>query len=219
MTELNMEKTVARKVVVNETLCFLTTKLSRFPLKQIKSLMFDFYSVDTIASAKETLIADASALETEDLRKSCRNRRDSKENPERKVRLDIEDMVSVVTLLDEKKVLDQLPLYVAANTDLVPSPRLVEGDMMAVLCKLEKMDDRLESMQLELEETRAQLNRQVIACCCKGNAKAGKAMDKAAVKAGQLLVGGGRKRGRMDITSRSTRSPVGIGGGIKCTRI
>ena len=163
MTELNMEKTVARKVVVNETLCFLTTKLSRFPLKQIKSLMFDFYSVDTIASAKETLIADASALEIEDFRKSFRNRRDSKENPERKVRLDIEDMVSVVTLLDEKKVLDQLPLYVAANTDLVPSPRLVEGDMMAVLCKLEKMDDRLESMQLELEETRAQLNRQVIA--------------------------------------------------------
>ena len=48
--------TSARILCVNEPLCFLTKKFDRYGIKQIKSLLFDFYSGDVLVNAKDVLI-------------------------------------------------------------------------------------------------------------------------------------------------------------------
>ena len=71
-----------------------------------------------------------------------RRRRDSNEKPDVKIRHDIDDLVTIVTYLDEHRLLEQVPTFVAADPDLIPSARLCDGDMLALLNKLEKLDDR-----------------------------------------------------------------------------
>ena len=88
-----------------------------------------------------------------------RRRRESKENPDAKPKLDIDDMISMVTYLDENKYFEQLPMFVAADPDLLPSSRIQEGDMLVMLRKLSAIEDRCSATQLELQNLRNQVAR------------------------------------------------------------
>ena len=101
----------ARPIVINELLCFMTRKYGRYGPKQLKSLLFDFYSGDVISIAKDTLYNSIVNLKIEGLPKSiARRRRDSKEANEVKIRLDINDIVLLIAFLDEGKLVDHFSL-------------------------------------------------------------------------------------------------------------
>ena len=52
-------------------------------------------------------------------------------------------MISLLTTLDEQKLLDVLPTYVASGPDCMPSFRLYEGDFGVLLAMIGKMNDQL----------------------------------------------------------------------------
>jgi hypothetical protein len=151
----------ARPMVISEPLCFLTRKFGRYAVKQLKDLLYISYRGDFLSTTKDILMEALVAEKLDGALKTCRKRRDSysKENSDAKVKLDIDDLVATLTYLDENKLLDRLPIFVAADPDLVPSPRLLEGDMVAILAKMEKIETKCTRMQTELETTRALISK------------------------------------------------------------
>lgn len=150
--------TATKSIVINEPLCFISRKFGRYGSKQLKSLLYDFYSGDVLANAKEMLASAVADLKID----GCpvgRKRRESKDNPDAKIRADIDDMMAVIVFLDENKHMDLLPVFVAADPDLIPSLRIQEGDMLVVLNKLAVIEDRCASMHREMEEMRAAIAR------------------------------------------------------------
>ena len=68
----------------------------------------------------------------------------------------LDNLIACVTIIDENKLIDQLPIFVAADPDLIPSKSLCEKDMVVLLNKLQCVDDRLSAMQNDLDATSAQ---------------------------------------------------------------
>jgi hypothetical protein len=149
-----------RELSINEPLCFLTCKFGRYPIKQLKSLLFDFYPGELLAVAKETLYNAVTNLKIEGFPKTIvRRRRDSKESVDVKPRLDIDDLVSLMVFVDENKAQEQLPIFVAANPDLIPSLKVQDGDLAVVLHKLAAIEEHCASLQRELNSNCELLNR------------------------------------------------------------
>ena len=86
-----------------------------------------------MVAAKELPAETVSALDIEAPKKSLRRRRDSKEQHDVKIKHDIDDLVAIATYLDENKLTEQIPMFVAAEPDLIPSARLGDGDILAIL--------------------------------------------------------------------------------------
>lgn len=145
----------ARPMVICEPLCFLVKKRGRYAPTDLKTLMFNFYKGEQIAAAKELLVESVALLHTEPIKNALRMRRDNKEQKDAKIRNDLDDLIIIMTYIDERKFSDNLPIFVAADPDLIPSARLGDGDMLSLLSKLEKLDERFSSMHAELENTRA----------------------------------------------------------------
>ena len=47
----------SRRIILNARLCFMFGKHGRYAVKILKILLFDFFNVDTISSAKELLVS------------------------------------------------------------------------------------------------------------------------------------------------------------------
>jgi len=49
---------------------------------------------------------------------------------------------------------DKLPLFAVTDADLIPSPRMLEGDLHIVIDKLKNLKYKCSAMQLEIEKLR-----------------------------------------------------------------
>lgn len=153
--EGRMTTSGARPIVVCEPLCYLVKKRGRYAQTDLKTLMFNFYTGEQIAAAKELLVESVSHLNTEPIKNAMRMRRDNREQKDAKIRNDLEDLLIILTYIDERKLSNLLPIFAAADPDLIPSARLGDGDMLTLFSKLEKLDERCASMQTELENLRS----------------------------------------------------------------
>ena len=55
---------------------------------------------------------------------------------------EVDDMITVFTFLDERKLLDNLPKYVADGPDNMPTTRLYEGDLKVFMDQLVRIDEK-----------------------------------------------------------------------------
>ena len=53
---------------------------------------------------------------------------------------EIDDILSVVSTLDNNKTIDLLPLFVSSDPDKMPSIKLTDGDLAVVMMKLSKIE-------------------------------------------------------------------------------
>ena len=146
--------TALRPMIVNEVLCFITKKLGRLAVRQLNSTLYDFYSGDVLYAAKETLLDTVQSSKMEIPPKVIRRRCDSTEIAVAKIHLNIDALFTTIRYLDQKKTIDRLSLFVVADPDMIPSARLLEGDMVAVINKLKKIEHKCSTLQSELEATR-----------------------------------------------------------------
>lgn len=126
-------------VVLCDCLCFLRHKFGKLPVRQIKSTLLDFYSVEVLSEAKCLLLKNISDLQIEAKLPHIPRRRDS----DSRGMLEVDDILTVFTSLDEQKLLDKLPRYVADGPDSVPSSRLYEGDLSCVMAMMNKLIEKL----------------------------------------------------------------------------
>jgi hypothetical protein len=92
------------------------------------SVLSDIYDVNTIVEAKSLLLEDISRLPTAKDLPHIPKRRDGPNGLAR----DVDDIISVLTFLDEQKLFSALPRYVSDSPDSTPSLRLF--DWICICC-------------------------------------------------------------------------------------
>src|SRR5580698_10194276 len=100
-------------LIINDLLCFAVNKLGRMNNKQLKSVINDFYSPDDINIAKELIVSEVDKLLLDKWHKPARRRKDSIN----RVNLEIDDLLNVISVVDNNKILDKLPVFVSSDLD------------------------------------------------------------------------------------------------------
>ena len=126
--------------MLSDVLCFFKNKFSKVPLKQLKCITVDFYTVDDLSEAKVRLLSDIEALKSSVRFPHVPQRRDG----EARLAREADDLIALFNCLDEHKLLDSLPRYVSADPDRIPSTRLFEGDMNVIMVMLEKLEHKVD---------------------------------------------------------------------------
>jgi len=116
---------VHEQLVLNSVLCFLVNKFGKVDVKSLKTALFHFCDADTLSSAKLQLMEHVDGLKLTSKRPHVPHRRDG----EGRLQNEVDDLLLLFAYLDEQKVLDKLPQFVAASPDSRPSLRLYEGDL------------------------------------------------------------------------------------------
>ena len=124
-----------RELSLCDVLCFVSNKFVKLPVKQLKSMLSDFYAIEALTEAKVRLLSDIEKAEPSVQIPHMPRRRDGDNRAAREV----DDIVTLFQFVDENKLLTMLPMYVSGNPDLMPSARLFEGDLNILMVKLEKM--------------------------------------------------------------------------------
>ena len=60
---------------------------------------------------------------------------------------DVDDIIYLITILDERKLLSHLPCYVVNNTDSIPSLKLEDGDLKYLFRKFDRFEEALTHLQ------------------------------------------------------------------------
>jgi hypothetical protein len=63
---------------------------------------------------------------------------------EMKTTNEVDDLSAMISFIDERKLLDDLPQYVSDNLDNMPSTKIFEGDMKRFMTILEKINPNIE---------------------------------------------------------------------------
>ena len=158
------DQVIDRSFVVSEILCFLRAKFGKLTDKQLKQVLHEFYNVAMLSEAKDLLLVNVETLKLDKWPRPSR-RRDS----DNKARLDSEDIVNLWSFLDENKLTDKLPRYVAENIELVPSSNLCEGDLSFLMNKFDALETvstskfdqifaQLSSVQFALQDMQTKIN-------------------------------------------------------------
>lgn len=147
----------ARKLLLNDLLCFTVSKFPRAALRPLKATIVDFFSSEDISAARECLLSEAEGLGIDNLVKLPRRRKDSVN----RMTSEVDDILNLIASIDESKFLHRLPLFVSADPDKMPSIKLTEGDLSFVLAKLDKLDGSLGSITQLIGDTNRQLSRQI----------------------------------------------------------
>lgn len=101
--------------VISELLCFILHYYKKQPVKLIKTMLIDFYSSTLVTAAKELLMADVARLDIANT-----PRIPSRRSNDTRTKLEIDDIITLITFADENGFIAQLPRYVAATPELLP---------------------------------------------------------------------------------------------------
>ena len=143
-----MDACTVQRFVVSELLCYYRCKVGNLSINTLRGVIYDFYKPIDITVAKELLVDIVDELNVEKWQKPAK--RKASDN---KTRVEVEDIISVFTFLDESLMLDKLPTFVAVNVDNIPSNRIEEGDIRCILNKLEGMDKKLDTFPCQLADS------------------------------------------------------------------
>ena len=141
-----------RSLIVCNPLCFLLAKFSNTPVKALKCALVDFYSDKDLSEAKQLLINDINRINTDNTDKPPRvtTRRDG---PDKSIH-EVDDIFSLLTFLDEQKLIGCLSKYVSDSPDNLPSIRLYEGDLKILMDFITKLNNRMCAIESTLTSIR-----------------------------------------------------------------
>lgn len=135
-----MAAMTSKPLVISDLLCFAVNKFHRVPNKVLKNVLLDFYTSDDVSTAKEILVNEVDKVLSDKWPKPVRRRKDSLNRSTS----EIDDILSVVSTLDNNKTIDLLPLFVSSDPDKMPSIKLTDGDLAVVMMKLSKIEARID---------------------------------------------------------------------------
>jgi len=134
------------ELVLNDVLCYIVNKFVVSPVKLIKTAVTDFYSVEDIGEAKVCLYNDIIKLNLEKQPPHVPQRRCG----DGRLALEVNDIFTLLTFVDEAKALDKLPKYVAGSPDRMPTLRLYEGDLQVLMTILRSLSGKMDDFEASL---------------------------------------------------------------------
>ena len=132
-----------RRVFVNEPLCFVRSKFGKVPDGMIVDIMLSFFDVELLQIAKKRIVEDIVELKLDSMPHVSNHL-----NGPNQARLEVEDILKLIRFVDERMKLDSLPLYVAENTDRIPSTKWLDGDIQSLLNKIKKLE--MDNIELKM---------------------------------------------------------------------
>jgi len=105
----------------------------------LKSVVSDFYKIEELIAAKEQLLKDVNRLDPPVTLPHISTRREGEARSARVV----DDIFTLLTIVDENLRMKSLPNYVAESPDCMPATRLYDGDLAMLMVLFEKMNGRL----------------------------------------------------------------------------
>lgn len=141
------DESVDSILVLNDLLCYVRNKFDRVPIKTLKCSIVDFYPVDVIVDAKVRLLYDIEAMKSSTVKVPHVPRRRDGEN---RIVKEVDDIFLLICHLDEYKMLQDLPRYVAAGPDNMPSIRLYEGDLNALMAMMKQLTGKIAGIESAL---------------------------------------------------------------------
>ena len=127
------------QLVLSNALCFLLSRFGRMSIQQLKSVMSEFYKAEELTAAKERLLDDVNHLDPAVTLPHIPTRREG----EARITRILDDIFTILTVVDENLRLKSLPKYVAESVDSMPALRLFDGDLAMLMDVLDKMNTRL----------------------------------------------------------------------------
>jgi len=140
-------------VVLCSALCFLKHKFVRNNAKTLKMALMDYYDTEVLSGAKVRLVSDISELNSSVKIPHVPHRRDG----ENRLAREVDDLISLFTVLDENKLINCLPRYVADGPDSMPPIRLYEGELNGVMLLIKKLSDKVDEYASALTEVTREL--------------------------------------------------------------
>jgi len=133
-------------VVLDNVLCFLLARFGKTSIKQLKVAVLDFYTPEDICCAKENVL-HAVELWISDIKLPHIPLRREGESRTAKT---LDDIITVLTCLDENLKLKCLPKYVSDSPDAMPSIRIYDGDLYSLMAAFDKLKERMCSAETAL---------------------------------------------------------------------
>jgi len=133
-------------VVVDNVLCFLLSRFGKSSAKHLKSAVLDFYSFEVICCAKKHLLQATEDIKSDIHLPHIPLRREG----ELRASKSLDDVMTIITCLDENLKISSLPKYVAESPDAMPYMRLYDGDLRPLMMAFDKLSDRLDKTEAAL---------------------------------------------------------------------
>lgn len=142
-----MDSPIQPDLIVNELLCYSIYKLDKAKLnvKALKSIILSFFSLEVVAVAKDLLVNSIDSLNVGKWPRPPRRRTDSKET-DNKLKNHVDDLVSMLSYIEDQKLFPRLPVFVAVNIDMIPSDALTDGDASGIIDNLEEVNNKLDDI-------------------------------------------------------------------------
>ena len=137
-----------------ELLCYLSNKFGKIDNFKLHSIIFDYYYSDRICSAKEILISEVEKLNLTEKWPRPTKSRESDLNT--RAAKDVKDILNLWGYLDDNKLLDRIPTFVAADLMFVPSVKLEDGDIRFLYNKLDKLEYTIDGLQRTINDMRSE---------------------------------------------------------------
>ena len=143
---------MAEGVVFSEVLCFIRNNFDKLTAGDIKPVLCSFYDFDDLDTAKECL-KKAVQEAFQALGDSTPLPRLPKRQGDAKGKQTAEDLLKLFTVIDERKLGDVLPRFVAEDLSRIPFVNTDSVNVLAMAKKLENLEMRLNSVECFLSST------------------------------------------------------------------
>lgn len=147
--------TMARDLVLSETLCFVMSNFTRVAPCNLKPVVVTFYTEDELVVAKELLHKSLLDLNI-DLPRLVKRKGDGKQKQL------VDDIFDLLTVADEKLVMDTLPCFVAADLLRIPVVTSNVVDTISVMKRLDQLEKSMSVIPIveqKLDEIQTGLTR------------------------------------------------------------
>jgi hypothetical protein len=133
----------ARQVELCAPLCFLFCKFGKVQVSTLKSVLSDNYTSTELADAKNVLFNGLNEIQPAEKIPHCTKQRRNSANRHSH---EVNDLLTLISYIDENKLVDRLPVYAVSDVDKIPSIRMYDGDLKVLTNRLNKLEERMESL-------------------------------------------------------------------------
>jgi len=130
-------------VVVCEVLCFLRKNYDKHSSSHLKGVIVGFYNEDELMRAKDILLkATLKAAESMDINLDL-PRMPNRRQGDKKCPQTTDDIIKLMSVVDERNLYDALPRFVAEDLSRIPFIDADSTSLIAILRKMEAFEQRM----------------------------------------------------------------------------
>jgi len=141
---------------VDEVLYFVLNKYDNTPTSTLRSVICELYKEDEVVSAKQNLlqhIGDAKAIGVTGYIK--------KRIGDNKLKATVDDIVGIVTAIDERGIRDTLPVFCSVNALRIPTVPDEMSDLAAIRHEVHSLKDQFDARNVDEMSDLCALHKQL----------------------------------------------------------